>query len=1509
MTDTPTTQPVRTRSRWRRRLLRLAAVLVILLIALILFAPTLASWLAPGIIERSVNAGIPGKVTVSTVSVGWFSSTRLGPISLADDKGKRIADVSVNSPITVWGLTRTALFGRSHITLPEIVIAGSADVVRNPDGSTNIERALGQAPAKPSPSPAPSPAPSKPAPASSPVETAKASLRLDSLNFTFTDLSAPADAPVHKGLALKDFGGPVAVDYRAGSNGKLNLKSDLSGAFSGGGVPATAEKQKIKTDIALDLSPSGVPIAGSADVDISNVPAALIDVLADLGGTLSPSIGPMVDLKITASGSLDKANAAATLTAASAGIDLAADYNGSRLILSKPARIWTKSTRFLSGVRALRPSLDKAGASVQLDQAPGIDLTISRLDLPLPKDIISGAKPAAPASLDLRLAVISASMKVDAMSGKVAAAPPGPDGSLPPAAWSALKTDPIELVIDSADLNQGIDVIGKTAATIDSKPAGTLSIKAHAAGVLDASGNPTAGLPTNLNANISLAGAATAILQPIVAGLDLPINLAEDLGPTVDAKLTASASGSAGKGGLPPIDAALSLQSDNANANAAVRLEDQVVKTRGDAITLSIRSAGPLVRRFLARGAQPAPEVTGPFGLELTVKDLAAPIDDRASNPAAIAAAVGLKVTDVSFRPAAAAAPSTPLPTNAPGGAVRRIGPIHLTQALTTVSLPGNGDGPKLTLNASMDHESKPFTAEADLALPTFFKHWPIENGDTVAMVRSVNGMRPAGTIKVDKLPGTLAQFAPVLSPPAIPPAPDDLNAQIMELVRAAAAHPTDLVVRIVQPNPPSGPAQTNITLQTTGVAVSTVIDAFLTNDRAVLLKLWATTGIPSGDVQPVLTALSPAGGPPMRLRDSLAATLTVGTLSAPWKPGAAVPVDLTGGTIDATLETKAISLDNVIISGSPRSFGVAQTTVHATAPAAAILGEMTGRAKATLATVLSNLSGPQTGAIATVTADADVQLDKPGAPTLTAALKNLNAAVLDSLLGTGGDVVGALGNSGQVALKVTPAPNDILTIEATADAPRLKSTPIRLTMTPDTIASGGDTKVTWTPDPAWLSTRLFPPVEGDAPADKARLDTTKPVSFDLSLGRIILSRPKSEGEKQLQGPFKPGVFLAGGVLTSPSITVIPGEGRPALTAQDIRASMWMEAAKPGILSADLRIKSVLDAATGEGSQPSALTCSLANYADARGVLTPDAATIDARGDVRKFPSPLLDALAHQGGLLTAALGPVVSLTLQADKASKTGGVIKATATSERATVTLGGSITDATFVQQQPVELKLSEITEALTRELAGSLPVIGTLQKSKEDAPAVIRTEGLTVPLDKDLSKLNGVISVDPGTASFATSGAFQRILKFVGQKQAGVIGQRLNPFVVRAQQGNLNYDRFQIPLGEYTVETTGQVNLVNRTINIVTYAPFFALTDEAAGAFNTNIAGTLGKIIPGNAIDRLTMIPIRTSGSLDNPKTEVDVKQFFEESGKNLLSAPGNLLEGIGNLIDPKKKKDNP
>jgi hypothetical protein len=315
---------------------------------------------------------------------------------------------------------------------------------------------------------------------------------------------------------------------------------------------------------------------------------------------------------------------------------------------------------------------------------------------------------------------------------------------------------------------------------------------------------------------------------------------------------------------------------------------------------------------------------------------------------------------------------------------------------------------------------------------------------------------------------------------------------------------------------------------------------------------------------------------------------------------------------------------------------------------------------------------------------------------------------------------------------------------------------------------------------------------------------------------------------------------------------------------------------------------------------------------DAGGGVDPANAVISTQGDFTNVATALLDTLSKSNGALVDGLGPATQAKFTIEryplsgtpKPGTTPPLIDFSAKSQRATASVRGTIRDNTFVSEQPLKAQVKEVTSAMSARFIEALPLLGTFEKTPADAPALLEVSNITAPLDNDLKKLNADIVFDPGEARFGTSGFFGDILKVVNARQAGTVGRRLQPFKAQVRQGVATYARWKVPVGEFTVETEGTVDLVNRQLDVVTYVPFGALSDKAVGALNLGVGSALTRVLPG-AIEALTEIPFRTKGSMDNPTTKVDPEMLAKNVGRSLN--PERLIkDNLGDLFKKKTPK---
>jgi hypothetical protein len=272
----------------------------------------------------------------------------------------------------------------------------------------------------------------------------------------------------------------------------------------------------------------------------------------------------------------------------------------------------------------------------------------------------------------------------------------------------------------------------------------------------------------------------------------------------------------------------------------------------------------------------------------------------------------------------------------------------------------------------------------------------------------------------------------------------------------------------------------------------------------------------------------------------------------------------------------------------------------------------------------------------------------------------------------------------------------------------------------------------------------------------------------------------------------------------------------------------------------------------------------------------------------------LLDGLLKQKGLLVDALGDKVSATASFRGFSREGGTLSASLRSPRAEADISGRARGGVFVADGQPTFKLLEVTPELAARVYKGLPAIGRFEKRRDSGPAIVTLTGLEAPLDGNLERLQGVVRFEPGVAHFETAGRFQKILRALDQRQAGVAGRRLEPLVVRITNGVARYEPYTIPLGEFNVRSEGSVDLVQRRLDVVTWIPFGALSDEAAGAFSLDLGKAVGGLLP--PLERLSMVPFRTRGPLASPTTGPDMEMFV----KQMLRPDQLLLPNLGKIF---------
>lgn len=479
---------------------------------------------------------------------------------------------------------------------------------------------------------------------------------------------------------------------------------------------------------------------------------------------------------------------------------------------------------------------------------------------------------------------------------------------------------------------------------------------------------------------------------------------------------------------------------------------------------------------------------------------------------------------------------------------------------------------------------------------------------------------------------------------------------------------------------------------------------------------------------------------------------------------------------------------------------------------------------------------------------------------------------------------------------------------------------PITLDLLADRAVLTSPAEVLFTPTLAWINA-TFLSAKAKKPGDSGNTDEPaltllEPVPITLNLETLTLSRPNastdievtSEGEPNF-GILRPGIFEFGLDVRVPRQRVRRADGT-LLEIQDLKiVAAHPVGALDGTINAQVtgRVSATAPGAAPAEPSPMNLAASISRLCNGSGKIDVNNAIVNASGSLPSVPMALLDTLANEDGWFTEIIGDVADVQMKIQNVSvgpaKQGerlaeSRVEFTANSPRLSANVAGTIENGAFVASKPVELRLTEITPAAGSFINAALPALGSIEKrAGVDRPAVVTISNFRYPLDGNLEHFDGVFDIDPGEARFSASTAFGDILKVVKQRTEGEVGKRLEPLNISVTKGQIVFSRYNVPLGEFTVGTEGSVNIATRTLNIVTWIPFGALSDKVAGTvkLNTGVGSAIGRILP---IEGLTMIPFRTSGTFDKSGTKLDA----ELMAKSLIDTvrPDKILERLPGLL---------
>lgn len=1239
----------------------------------------------------------------------------------------------------------------------------------------------------------------------------------------------------------------------------LDTKDLAEGLSLVGGTNATIDNQPAGT-LAIDARASGLldqrgaPIAGipsqiDARIDLKDFATAIAEPLVPALVRLAQDVGPTLSTALVTSVTTTPGQqfpaASASLRVDSTNIKADANLSIRDNVLTTGAQGITLA------IASAGPLAERAlaNAGLRINSGAAVEASVTDVRVDLSRLTASDAPDlrAAAALISLTLGKTSGSMK---LTGEEAATP--------------FNLEPFTLAINASNLAETLGLRASGSATLAGQPAGTLRAELNAA-ILDAKGAPISGIPSDLSGTFSLLNASTRALQPFVASTG--IILAEDIGETLNIEGWAKPAPGAPSNRT---DVSLSANAQKLQIAAQLDLSPTEFRTREQGVVVTLQQAGRLLGRFMP----PEQATFQPTGnVRLLAQGLAIPRDPTTGTirPDKAAAQISLALNELRAA------------LIGPDGSRKDFGLTSSRVALTLVP-----DGrPNIGLESQMAIDGKPSVAKGNLKLNDLF------NAD--GTINAV-GARPDGTIELNDVPTALAALGG-----------KDLATLVGEAlgqtVSAKLSATPDRQEASAVTIDASITAASGTTLNAGARMKSDEISVGAINARA--------------NVSPRLLAALAKDNPAVpRLSAPASFDLATEPFVLPLKGKAVDAARLAGKRVKATIGGSASVADIIVGQGAEQMRTgpvalqglriVADLPLTVMAPGATTIERATATINATLQS-----AGAQPDTLAALVANADLGLRGPtpdGATNLSARLDNVSTAFVDRFIKQPDMLKGSVGERFQIATSVSfpkfPSGEDLenLTLNARLNSERVSMSEVAtVRLKPDRIELAKPVVIDWTPSAAWATRYMLgdKPEARTAQSASPMLRFTQPVPVKLTLTRATIATGKDPSGTPY-GPMRPGIFDLQTALGIATMSMAMADGTP-IALRDINANLAKSAADPSAIDFQLRTVPIT---AGVAGQPVTFNGLLARLADRSGTITADAAELTAKGKIAGLPTTLVDALAQQNGLLVELLGPIVNVDLDADKLSKQAGRLSALLTSERTTATVRGVVRNGLFIADASTGAELKIVTPQLGAIMTEGLPLVASVEKRTEDGPATLKMSKLELPLSnqspEDLRRLNGDITLSLGTMRFETGGAFQRILKATGQRQQGSIGRRVEPLHVVITDGVVKYDRFGIPLGEFTVDTEGTYDLVTKKIDLITWIPAGAVADEAAGLFNTGLGSILGGAV--SPIEQLTLLPFRTKGTVGGKlDTSPDPKLFLETTGKNLLK-PGQLLDGgVRDILD--------
>ncbi|UCD75211.1 MAG: hypothetical protein JSV91_15680 [Phycisphaerales bacterium] len=496
--------------------------------------------------------------------------------------------------------------------------------------------------------------------------------------------------------------------------------------------------------------------------------------------------------------------------------------------------------------------------------------------------------------------------------------------------------------------------------------------------------------------------------------------------------------------------------------------------------------------------------------------------------------------------------------------------------------------------------------------------------------------------------------------------------------------------------------------------------------------------------------------------------------------------------------------------------------------------------------------------------------------------LRNISLNHLESMLGKPrGTFSGWLGNRGDVSAELTGEP-DRREVRIESDMPNF---------TGRFVAVADEKVISVTAEDATLTLRRealqrFLATESSG-AEEDAAGTALTVNADLPLMMQVkqcrLPRAILAGEAPEPEQAKVDLRLTGGPL---QIANANG-GRAAL--DNLRLTVGVDNLIEGVgFSLTGEAAGGAEGATGEIEVNGKLTGFLAEDSsfDTAG------ATLQMTAEGQQVPTAVADVLGSMGGLLVAAVGPLMNVEANAEDFSASAGKLDFHLETDNGWLEgmLRGKEQSLRTTRIKPVRAELALTKPLRDRLLYKIHPLLADIRTTEQ--PLRVSVPYGVIPVDGDVTKLKADLEITVGAVELDSGSTVLGLLVLFDETHKSTIGGFIEPIKARIRNGVVTYESFDVRLDKYTLTYSGQIDLNKGEVDLRTQIPLAGLAMSVE-----ELAGYADKII----------VPLVTRGKFGDLRTRIDDDFDLEEAATRagFRGVLDDLLKDtgfpIGDLLD--------